>query len=108
MINCEWDDDYYNKCEMNFYEIIEHLIKDIQHLEAKVVYLRYLLSGFLPKHDREMLMCDIFHDLASACWEHPAYRRYVLEYCDGHDPMGDDSYVALLTRLSTGEESARL
>jgi len=108
MIDCEWNDDYCDKCEMDYYDIIDHLIKDIQHLEAKVVYLRYLLSGFLPKHDRDMLRCDIFHDLARAFWELPAYRRYVSKYCDGHDPIDDDSYVALLTRISTGEESTRL
>ena len=107
----EWydDGDYCGKCEMGYYEIIDHLINDIKHLEAKVVYLRYTLSsGFLPKHFREMLRYDIFDDLSNVYWDDPAYQRYVSEYCGGHDPMEDKSYFALLERLSTGAESVNL
>jgi hypothetical protein len=105
----EWRDDYYcEKCEMEFYETIDHLINDIKHLEAKVVYLRYSLSRYLPKYKGEMLRCDIFDDLSNIYCFDPAYQRYVSEYCDGHDPQEDKSYVALLKRLSTGAESANL
>jgi hypothetical protein len=58
-----FDDQYCDNCEMDFCDLIGRLVRDIQHLESKVVFLRYSLSKFLPEYDREMLRCDIFADL---------------------------------------------
>jgi hypothetical protein len=108
MIDCEWDEGCCDKCEMDFYDLIDILIKDIQHLESKVVCLRYSLSNYLPKHDGEMLRLDIFHDLAGVYWEQPSYQKYISERYGNHDPMDCKPYNDLLRKLSQGEETAGL
>ena len=101
-------EDRCDSCEMDFYDLIDSLVSDIGHLEAKVVYLRYLLSRCLPKHDGEMLRCDIFSDLRNAYFDQPAFEKYVSRYCGGHDPLEDAERCEFLMRLSRGEESVDL
>jgi len=108
MTDFEMMDDCCDKCEMDFYQLIEWLINDIQHLESKVVYLRYSLSKLLPEYDGEMLRCDIFSDLSSIHYDQPAYQRYVSRYCGGHDPVDDAEFNKLLMMLSRGEKSVNL
>jgi len=91
--------------EMDFYQLINLLITDIQRLESKVVHLRYSLSSFLSEHDREMLRCEILSDLNGSYHEQSAYQQYVSFYCDGHDPMDDESFNNHLLKLSLGKES---
>jgi hypothetical protein len=99
---------YCDKCEIDFFQLIDLLIKDIQHLESKVVYLRYFLSGFLPEHDGEMLMVEIFSNLSGLGYGQPVYRRYVSKYCDGNDPMEDADFIEHMMKLSLGKESVDL
>jgi hypothetical protein len=100
----DYDCDYCDNCEMDYYQLIERLINDIQHLESKTVRLRYLLSRFLPECDGETLRCEIFSDLAGNYYEQPAYQRHISKYYGGRDPMDDDNYCKLLLRISRGEE----
>ena len=108
MIDCDWDDDQCTSCEMRFFDLIDQLIMDIRHLEPKVVYLRYLLSMYLPEWDGEMLRCDIFSDLVGSYWDRPAYQDYLKAFYDGHDPLDSDEFNGFMWRLSRGEASANL
>ena len=108
MTDYEWDDGYCNKCEMDFYNLIDKLVKDIQHLESKVVCLRHSLSVYLPEHEGKMLKYEIFSGLAGSYWEQPTYQKYMSECCGGNDPMDSETYNDLLKRLSRGEESVGL
>jgi hypothetical protein len=92
----------------DFYTLTDSLVKDVQHLEAKIVYLRYTLSKYLPAYSGEMLRCDIFSDLSRRYWDYPAYRKYMEEYNFGKDPMDDDKQAKLMMKLSRGEASANL
>ena len=94
--------------ETDYFQLIDLLIADIQHLESKVVRLRYLLSGFLPEHDGKMLRCEIFSDLAGSYYDQPAYQQYVEKYCYGHDPMENTNHVEHMMKLSHGDESVDL
>jgi len=94
-----------DRCESRSHRLVEHLLWDIQHLEAKVVCLRYSLSRYLEKHMGEMLRCDIFSDLAGYYRELPAYQQFVDAYCCGDDPMEQDDYIQLLKKLSKGTET---
>jgi hypothetical protein len=95
-------------CGMDFYHLVDCLIKDIQHLESKVVYLRYSLSRLLPENDRKMLRSEIFSDLSGSYSDQSAYQQYVSEYCDGQDPMDIAEYCERLKRISCGKESVGL
>jgi len=104
----EMSRDFCDNCEMDFYSLVDCLIKDIQHLESKVVYLRYSLSMFLPEYDGEMLKCEIFSDLSGSYSDQSAYQRYVSDYCHGQDPMDTAEYCAHLMRVSCGKGSVDL
>ena len=100
--------DFCDNCEMDYYSLVDCLIKDIQHLESKVVYLRYSLSNYLQEHNGEMLRCEIFSDLSGSYSYQTAYQQYVSEYCNGQDPMDTEEYCERLMRISCGKESVDL
>ena len=95
-------------CEQEFQQLIEKLVKDIQHLEAKSIYLRYLLSQYFPKHEGEMLRSDIFRDLYGSNYDYPAYQRYVSKWCGGRDPLDNWKRCKYLMRVSRGEKTLGL
>ena len=97
-----------SNCVEDFYNLTDLLINEIQHLEAKIVFLRYTLSKHLPAYDGEMLRCDIFSDLSRRFWDHSAYREYMDEYNFGQDPMDEAKQVRRMIRISRGEESVNL
>jgi hypothetical protein len=100
--------DFCDNCGMDFYRLVDCLINDIQHLESKVVYLRYSLSKFLPEYNGNMLRCEIFSDLSGSYIDQSAYQQYVSEYCYGQDPMDTAEYCQRLMRISCGKESVDL
>jgi len=110
-MDCEWDDcdDFFcDKCAFDFYDLIERLVEGIQHLELKVVYLRYLLSKYLPEWDGEMLRDDIFRDLTGGFWDQPAYQKYLSAYHGGLDPLDSETHNDLMKKLSRGQECVGL
>jgi hypothetical protein len=105
LINHEEASDYCEKCETGSFQLINHLIKEIQLLSSEVVRLRYSLSWFLPKHDGEMIRCEIVSDLHGSYYDYPAYQNFVSDYCDGDDPFESEVYCNHMAKLSNGEES---
>ena len=97
------DDNNCDNCELEFHQLIEKLVKDIQHLEAKTVYLRYLLSQYFPKHTGEMLRSDIFSDLYGNNYDYPAYQRYISKWCSDRDPLDNRKRCKYMMRVSRGE-----
>ena len=100
--------DLCDKCGNEFYGLVDCFIKDIQHLEMKVVYLRYLLCRMLPESDAEVLRSEIFSGLSGNYFDQFAYHQYVLKYKDGQDPMETEEYCERLKRVSCGVESVDL
>jgi hypothetical protein len=108
MIGQELTGDPCSKCEAEFFQLVDRLIKDIQHLESKAVHLRYSLSSLLSEYDGESLRYDIFSDLSRSHYDQPAYQKYIANCHDGDDPMDDAMYCDHLLRLAYGEESIGL
>jgi len=106
MIYHEMTDDYCDSCVMDSFQLINHLIKDIQLLSSEVVRLRYSLSWFLPEYDGEMIRCEIVRDLHGSYYDYPAYQHFVSEHCDGHDPLESEGFCNHMAKLSNGEESS--
>ena len=104
MSGCAMASDCCDACRQDFYHLIDCLIKDIQHLESKAVFLRYSLSKLLPEHEGEMLRCEIFSDLSGGYYDQAAYQQYIKRYCDGRDPMDGAKHCGLLTEISRGKE----
>ena len=108
MRDCEWDDYCCDKCAFDFYVLVERFVEGIQHLELKVVYLRYLLSKYLPELDGEMLRDDIFRDLTGGFWAQPAYQKYLSAYHGGLDPLDSETHNDLMKKLARGQECVGL
>jgi len=94
-----------DQCEQNPYQLVHHLIYDIQLLSSEVVRLRFLLSRFLPDQDGETIRQDILSDLHSSYDDYQSYCCFVIAHCLGEDPLQEDSFVSHLMKLSRGEES---
>ena len=104
MIDYMMENDDCINCENDMYQLIESFIKDIQKLELRVVYLRYLLSGHLSEYDGKMLRLDIFSDLSGGYYDNAIYQKYLMNYCDGKDPMDCDPFSVRMWRISRGKE----
>ena len=62
-------------CQYEFSQLIDDLIKDIQHLESETVRTRYELSRHLTYPYNEYLRSDILSDLGRRYSDHPTYSR---------------------------------
>ena len=92
-------------CELDYFQLSDHLIEDIKLLTSEVVRLRYALSLLLPKHNGEMLRADIVGDLYDCYYDYPAYKNLVSDFYDGLDPFDNDEFCDHLTKLAKGKKS---
>jgi hypothetical protein len=97
-----------DNCIEESYELIDSLVKDIKHLESKVVYLRYMLSKHLSEHDGKMLMSDIFSALSAPHWDKPVYQEYMKIYHDGSNPLDNGDLSKYLKSMKQGKEQSNL
>jgi hypothetical protein len=88
-----------DNCIEGSYDLIDSLVKDIKHLESKVVYLRYALSKHLSENDGKMLMVDIFSDLSGPHWDNPLYQQYMTAFHDGLNPLDNGDLSKYLKRI---------
>lgn len=86
-----------------FCQLIDYLIKDIQHLESEIVRTRYTLSNYLTYPLDESLRCDILSNLAGRYWDHPAYKAYIHLFYNNQDPMDSDEWVNHILKLANGQ-----
>jgi len=102
--------DYYScdSCEEEFIHLVEHLIENIKHLEAKVVFLRYTLSKYIPEHIAKLLLSDIFSDLTGCFGDFPAYQKYMGRYYNGADPANSEEHNDHLISISKGNTIVNL
>jgi hypothetical protein len=97
-----------DNCIYDSYELIDSLVKDITHLESKIVYLRYTLSKHLSEHDGKMLMCDIFSDLSAPHWDKPIYQQYMKVFHDGLNPLDNGDLSKYLRSIMRGNAQSNL
>ena len=95
---CSCDCDY----QYEFSQLIDDLIKDIQHLESETVRTRYELSRHLQYPYDEYLRSDILSDLGRRYSDHPAYQVYIQLLYNNQDPMETDAWCEHICRLANG------
>jgi hypothetical protein len=93
------------KCRLDCFMLIEHLIFDIQNLASEVVRLRHLLSWHLPEDLGETIRGESLSDLYGSYCDHDTYRDFVSKYRDGEDPLESERYVEHMRKLAHGEDS---
>lgn len=84
-------------------ELVDKLIKDIQHLELECISTRYLLSGSMDEQQGELLRMDILENLGRRFKEDPAYELYRNLLYDGGDPMDFRDYLVKVRAASEGK-----
>ena len=87
---------------VSFLELVDAMVRDIQHLKAETIRARYELSlKFDPDH-KWITTVDILSNLNMPHYDSMAYQQYVSIYYDGGDPMSFKGYVDSMVRLAKG------
>lgn len=106
----EWreclDDD---NCELvvSFLELIDAMVRDIQHMKAETIRARYELSQKIDPEHKWITAVDILSNLDMPHYESLAYQQYVSLYYDGGDPLLFKGYVDSMVNLAKGIDDGR-
>lgn len=96
-------------CELisSFLELVDAMVKDIQHLSAETVRARYELSRTPDPDHKWITSADLLSDLYTPQYDSLAYQEYIRLYYDGGDPMGFKRYTDLMDRIANGIDDGR-
>jgi len=83
-------------------ELVDNLVKDIQHLELECISTRYLLSQYLDDDQGELLRMDILENLGQHFSDDPAYTLYKNLMYNGGDPMEFRDYLVKVGEACKG------
>ena len=84
-------------------ELVDELIKDIQHLELECIGTRYLLSQHMEKEQGSLLRSDILENLSRRHYGSAAYQLFKTLLYDGGDPMEFRDYLVKVQKACKGE-----
>ena len=81
-------------------ELINELLKDIQHLELECISTRYLLSQYMDEDHGELLRSDILENLGRRHYDSPAYQLFTeLQYLSCQGTKGLQRRMAMLALI---------
>lgn len=98
-----------DSCELitAYMELIDAMVRDIQHLKAEAIRARYELSQkFDPDHEW-ISTVDILSNLDMPHYDSLAYQQYVNMYYDGGDPLSFKEYMDSMARLAQGIDDGK-
>ena len=84
-------------------ELVDEMVRDIQHLELECISTRYLLSQHMDEEQGELLRMDILENLGNCFSESPAYTLYKDLIYNGGDPMVFRDYLVKVQKACRGE-----
>lgn len=91
----------------SFLELVDSMVRDIQHLKAETIRARYELSQkYDPKHEW-ITTVDLLSNLDLPHYDSLAYQEYIMAYYDGGDPMLFKDYIDSLVNLSKGIDDGK-
>ena len=78
-----------DRCELiaSYMELIDAMVRDIQHLKAETIRARYELSQKFDPDHKWITTVDILSNLNMPHYDSMAYQQYVSTYYDGGDPL---------------------
>lgn len=91
-------------CELvaSFLELVDAMVRDMQHLKAETIRARYELSQKYDPDHKWITTVDILSNLDMPHYDSLAYQHYVSIYYDGGDPMSFKGFVDSMVRLAQG------
>ena len=96
-------------CELinSYLELIDAMVRDMQHLKAETIRARYELSQKFDPDHKWITTVDILSDLDMPHYDSMAYQQYVSLYYDGGDPMSFKEYIDSMVNLAKGIDDGR-
>ena len=96
-------------CELicSFFELVNAMVSDIQHLKAETLRARYALSEHLDPEHTWITTCDILSNLNMPHYDNLAYQEYIRIYYDGGDPMEFKDFIDFMTGLAKGIDNEK-
>lgn len=98
-----------DNCELvhSFLELVDSMVRDIQHLKAETIRARYELSQKYDPSHTWITTVDILSDLDMPHYDNPAYQEYMRICYDGGDPMSFKDYIDSMANLAKGQDDDR-
>ena len=96
-------------CELirSFLELVNDMVRDIQHLKAETIRARYQLSKELDPEHIQFTTVDILSDLDMPHYDSLAYQEFARIYYDGGDPMVFKEFIDSMVGLAKGIDDGR-
>lgn len=97
------------ECELirSFLELVDSMVRDIQHLKAETIRAKYELSREYDPEHKWITTVDILSNLDMPHYDSPAYREYMNIYYDGGDPMSFKEFTDSMVRLASGQDDEK-
>lgn len=98
-----------DECELirSFLELVDSMVRDIQHLKAETIRARYELSDKYDPEHKWITTVDILSNLDSPHYDSLAYQEYRNIYYDGGDPMEFKDFVDSMVLLAKGQDNEK-
>ena len=91
----------------SFLELVDSMVRDIQHLKAETIRARYELSQKYDPKREWITTVDILSNLDLPHYDSLAYQEYIMAYYDGGDPMLFKDYIDSMVNLSKGIDDGK-
>ena len=102
---CTGADDY--ELIRSFLELVDSMVRDIQHLKAETIRARYELSRKYEPEHKWITTVDILSDLDTLHYDSLVYQEYVRLYYDGGDLMSFKDFIDSMDSLSKGIDDGK-
>lgn len=98
-----------DNCELviSFLELVDALVRDLQHLKAETIRARYELSRKFDPDHKWITTVDMLSDLNMPHYDSMAYQQYVSIYYDGGDPLSFKEFTDSMVRLAAGIDDGK-
>ena len=96
-------------CELirSFLELVDAMVRDIQHLKAETVRARYRLAMEMAPEHKQITTVDILSDLDMPHYDNLAYQEFSRICYDVGDPMAFKEFVDSMVQLAKGIDDGR-
>ena len=96
-------------CELirSFLELVDAMVKDIQHLKAETIRARYRLAMEMDPEHKQITTVDILSDLDMPHHDSLAYQEFSRICYDGGDPLAFKEFIDSMVQLAKGIDDGR-
>ena len=95
-----------DNCELirSFLELVDAMVRDIQHLKAEAVRARYRFAMETDPERKQITTVDILSDLDMPHYDSLAYQEFSRICYDGGDPMAFKDFTDSMVQLVNNGE----